>query len=166
MRFQITDDSGFLALIDPKGYEAFVSRDWELDQLFNHFKEQMKRQRLLIWGTGSEGTHEVEVSMEFSETKGFREVIGYIQVNSGELCLINYESLTFAAMFPEIKLPEDHMRDLIVNLKSGFYQVRIIQRDDPDKDFVEGYEGLRFRVEFRPARRTPDYWRNIPWHND
>ena len=74
MRFQITDDSGFLALIDPKGYEAFVSRDWELDQLFNHFK--MKRQRLLIWGTGSEGTHEVEVSMEFSETKGFREVIG------------------------------------------------------------------------------------------
>lgn len=35
--FTISDDSGFLAIIEPSNYISFVDEDWELEQLFNHF---------------------------------------------------------------------------------------------------------------------------------
>jgi len=52
---EVTDDSGFLALVVPATYETFVDSDWTLEQLLTHFKAQMDLRSLLIWGTGLEG---------------------------------------------------------------------------------------------------------------
>jgi hypothetical protein len=46
---EVTDDSGFLALVDPDAYESFVAEDWSLEQLIEHFKGEMAQGRLLIW---------------------------------------------------------------------------------------------------------------------
>jgi hypothetical protein len=35
---EVTDDSGFLAVIVPTAYESFVNNDWQLAQLFGHFR--------------------------------------------------------------------------------------------------------------------------------
>src|SRR5688572_24403550 len=56
---EVTDDSGSLGLVVPATYETFVARNWTFDQLMAHFRAQMARQSLLIWGTGLEGLWKV-----------------------------------------------------------------------------------------------------------
>jgi hypothetical protein len=46
---EVTDDSGFLALVVPAAYETFVSSDWTLDQILAHFKTQMARHSLRLF---------------------------------------------------------------------------------------------------------------------
>lgn len=55
MKLQVTDDSGFLALIDPDEYSGFVAEDWALEDVVTRFHEEMAARHLLIWGTGQEG---------------------------------------------------------------------------------------------------------------
>jgi hypothetical protein len=73
---EVTDDSGFLALVVPAAYDTFVASDWTLDQIMTHFKTQMGRRSLLIWGTGLEGFWKVDVRLKKSKVKGFREASG------------------------------------------------------------------------------------------
>jgi hypothetical protein len=47
--YAVSDDSGFLALLDPSAYSSFVSTDWTLDQLIQHFKAEMHCEHLVIW---------------------------------------------------------------------------------------------------------------------
>lgn len=35
--FNITDDSGFLAIVNADRYKSFVNEDWELYELMDHF---------------------------------------------------------------------------------------------------------------------------------
>jgi hypothetical protein len=44
----ITDDSGFLGLVNANLYKPFVSEDWELSQLFNHFIYEMNDDHLIL----------------------------------------------------------------------------------------------------------------------
>jgi hypothetical protein len=37
-RFEVNDDSGFLALVDHHAYQSFVDADWTYDTLFAHFR--------------------------------------------------------------------------------------------------------------------------------
>src|SRR5688572_5144628 len=105
---EVTDDSGFLAVVVPATYSTFVDSDWQLDQLFDHFRQQMAQQSLLIWGTGLEGFWRVEVRFQESSLQGFREVSGPLRVVGGAVLLTNYESLTMAAQFADVRLPQKH----------------------------------------------------------
>ena len=78
---EVTDDSGFLALIDPDRYFGFVHGDWKLGQLMAHFKAEMSQRHLLVWGTGGEGFWRVEVSTSHTAAEAFREVVGPIAVS-------------------------------------------------------------------------------------
>jgi len=102
----VTDDSGLLALVVPATYETFVDSDWTLDQLMRHFKEQMTHRSLLLWGTGSEGLWNVNVVLKKSNARGYREVSGPLKIVGGALMVTNYESLTMAAQFKDVTLPE------------------------------------------------------------
>jgi hypothetical protein len=90
---EMTDDSGFLALVVPAAYTYFVASNWTFDQIMEHFKGQMARRSLLIWGTGSEGFRKVDVVLKKSTVNGYRDVSGPLQVVRGSLLLTNYESL-------------------------------------------------------------------------
>jgi hypothetical protein len=50
-RFEVTDDSGFLALVDHHAYQSFVDADWAYDSLFAHFRTAMAERQLLLWGS-------------------------------------------------------------------------------------------------------------------
>jgi hypothetical protein len=68
-RFEVPDDSGFIALVDPDVYQGFVDPDWTYDSLFAHFRDaMMQQQSLLLWGTGREDLWTVEVH----KAKGIR----------------------------------------------------------------------------------------------
>src|ERR1700733_15329574 len=93
-RFRITDDSGFLALIDPDAYRSFVDADWTLEQLFEHFKSEIDARHALIWGTGREEGWRVQVTFSDVTNEGFREFVAPIAASGNCLLLTNYESLT------------------------------------------------------------------------
>src|SRR4051812_30318614 len=103
---KVTDDSGFLALVVPAAYDTFLARDWTLGQILAHFQEQMERRSLLTWGTGLVGFWKVDVRLEKSKVKGFRETSGPLQVVGRSLLLTNYESLTMTTQFKDLHCPK------------------------------------------------------------
>jgi hypothetical protein len=149
--YQITDDSGFLSIINPDQYKWFVDVDWDFEQLMDHFKQEESKENMIFWETGAEGVHLVEIRFGISNDTGFKVINRTIRVTSESLCLINYETLASMAselgsLFP---LPE-FMKEYLFRLENGLYHVRLIQLDDPDDEFsVEYEEGFRFRVELQ-----------------
>jgi hypothetical protein len=160
---EVTDDSGFLALVIPAAYETFVASDWKFDQIMAHFQAQMARRSLLIWGTGSEGLWRVDVTLKKAEVKGFREVTGPLRIVGGSLLVTNYESLTMAAQFKDVTLPERNQEDLLVSLPDGDYTCRIIQIYDPEQEESASANNADFVVEVHKATRKPAPWKRIPW---
>ena len=132
LTYTVTDDSGFLALIDPAAYAAFVSADWTLHRLIQHFKTEMRHEHLAIWGTGREDVWRVDVTFENPAPVDFREFSTTIRASGGHLLLTNYESLTMAAQFDDVRLPEPRQTNLLIPLQTGLYCCRVIQRFNPD----------------------------------
>jgi hypothetical protein len=160
---EVTDDSGLLALVVPAAYETFVASDWTLDQVVAHFKAQMGARFLLIWGTGLEGFWKIDLVLKKTQAKGFREVSGPLRVVGGSLLLTNYESLTMAAQFNDVTLPEKHQEDLCVSLPDGSYTCRIIQMFDPEQERTAGDGNADYVVEVLMETANPAPWESIPW---
>lgn len=162
----ITDDSGFIAIIEPEKYISFVGEEWDLHQLVEHFKGQMKIGNMLIWGTGGENIWNIEINHGFTDIVGYREMIGSIKVESNSLCLINYESLTMAAQFADVKLPEEHMKELLIKLDNGIYDIKIIQFYNSETDSYINRDDIDFLVEIQKVDIIGYLWDNIPWSTD
>lgn len=156
----ITDDSGFMALINPTDYCSFVDEDWQLEQLFEHFKKEMASQHLLMWATGLEGKWRVRIIRD-ANSDGFRQISGPIHVTDNGLCLINYESLTMGAQFSDVNLPEKHLEYCRFPLASGTYTCQIVQMFDPDSD-AESTGDYDFVIHVRADQRTKP-WKSVPW---
>jgi hypothetical protein len=162
MRITANDDSGFLAVVDPHAYRGFVSESWTYDTLFGHFAAAMAERSLLIWGTGREDEWTVDVSVgDPVPGTAFRRISGPIRVTAGALLLTSYESLTMAAQFGDVALPEEHERDQVFELPSGDYVCEVVQWADPDEDADE--PDTRFTLTFTPGRDAPS-WTAPPWH--
>ena len=162
MRLEVTDDSGFLALIDPDGYSGFVGAGWDAGQMLDRFSREMAARHLLIWGTGQEGGWTVSVSFAMSQLTGLREVRGSIVSTKGRLCVTNYESLTMAAQFSDVTLPERHQAGLVVTVAPGSYLCRIVQLSM----VASGWDRAvppDFLVELRPEPVLEPVWGKIPW---
>jgi hypothetical protein len=129
-RYEITDDSGFLAILDPVGYRSFVDDDWTLDQLIEHFRSAINDRHLAIWGTGRENTWRVDVCFERSGAAGFREFNALLHASGEHLLLTDYETLTMAAQFKDVRLPEPHQQDLLIPVLPGLYLCRVVQSFD------------------------------------
>jgi hypothetical protein len=169
-RFEATDDSGFLALVDHHAYQGFVDADWTHDRLWTHFRAAMAERSLLLWGTGREDVWTVDIVVDGpAPPAGFRRTIGPIRVTAGQLHLVNYESLTMAAQFDDVRLPERHLQDLVFDVPTGTYGCEIVQLDDPDGDF-EDLDGDRRTVpDFvlsLTTGRAVEPWREPAWQDD
>jgi hypothetical protein len=162
MSFNISDDSGFLAIIDPDAYRGFLRADWTWEMIQEHFTREMREQHLLIWGTGTEHCWSIDVSFQPTKIAGFREVTGSIAVSQGRLLLTNYESLTMAAQFPDFTLPQAHETGQLLPVSPGLYDCRIIQFSDPKTDAALN-EPVSFVYEFTRATSSRQVWSEIPW---
>ena len=162
MLFKVTDDSGFLAIIDPDAYRGFVHADWTWDTIHEHFRREMRDRHLLIWGTGMEHFWSIDVSFQPTRASGFREVVGSISASRGRLLLTNYESLTMAAQFPDVTLPEAHERGQVLSVSPGLYDCRIVQLSDPESG-APFEEPVSFIYELTRATSSREIWSEIPW---
>ena len=123
----ISDDSGFLALVNAERYKSFVGSDLNSQQLQQRFTEQSKAQTIFIWETGSEGFHNVAIIPEPTTQTATKEFKGQIEVTRGCIYLTNYEDLSMAAQFDNENLPAAHNSDLIIHLPNAGYNVTVRQ---------------------------------------
>lgn len=110
-----------------------------------------------------EGFWRVEVRLCQSRTQGFREASGPLQVVGGAVLVTNYESLTMAAQFAGVRLPEWHQRGLLVEVPDGEYCCRVVQMFDPDEAESAGPGKPDFVLEFSRSAGIPPAWSEIPW---
>src|SRR4030095_10823986 len=127
----ITDDSGFLAIVNADKYNSFVNEKWTLPQLFERFVEEMNRDNLIIWSTGCENTWTINFVDKASDKKSFREFSKTMAVTDGRIFLTNFEDLTMSAQHEDEKIPAKHNADLYIKLDNGIYVFKIRQLFDP-----------------------------------
>jgi len=118
---------------------------------------------LLLWGTGLEGVWNVEVTLKKSRARVYREISAPLVVTAGKLLVTNYKSLTKAAQFPEIRLPQKHETHQLVAVPNGQYRCRVIQCFNPKKEPSAAIDTPDFVLELTPARTLPRAPRGIPW---
>jgi hypothetical protein len=61
---KISDDSGFIGLVNADKYDSFVNENWEFNDLKERFIQEMNRSNLLFWSTGQEGLWNVRVTTD------------------------------------------------------------------------------------------------------
>jgi len=142
----ITDDSGFLGIVNPDKYNSFVSEDWQLSQLFKRFVDEMNNDNLIFWSTGSENAWTVNFVNEPSETKSFREFSKTLEVTNGKIFLTNYEDLTMAAQYDDEKIPTKHNANLSISLDNGRHEFQIRQLFNPADDNYNPEGRVNFEI--------------------
>ncbi len=165
MIIKISDDSGFMGIIDPSAYKAFVNKDWTFDQLLAHFRNQFKEQTLLLWATSDENVWTVLVSSESKNIKGDDEIFGSIIVTNNQLLLVNYETLTMAAQFSDIKLPEKIYESCIIPVNNGLYKVKISRFTKPTK-IADNNKIIDFYIELIQSEEKEAIWDRIAWYDN
>lgn len=166
--YSVTDDSGFLALVDPYCYKSFVSAQCSLDQILQHFTLEMRHNRLVIWGTGRGDIWTVDLRFQRSASTGFCEFSTTIRASDAHLLLTNYEALTMAAQFEDVILPESHDTNRLIPVRSGLYNCRVIQRFDPEPYNPTLRDDMAdFIIELLPLEPDEKLLRmdTIPWFN-
>jgi hypothetical protein len=83
--FKISDDSGFLGLVNVDKYDSFVNEDWDFNDLQERFIQEMNRSSLLFWSTGQERLWNVRITTDKEEHKPFRTIRGEINVTDSRL---------------------------------------------------------------------------------
>jgi len=151
LTYDITDDSGFMALADPDRYQSFVHKEWDFDELVERFLQEMRNNALIIWSTGLENTWTVRFSDRPTDATPFRQFEKVIEVTNGRLVLTNYEDLTMAAQFEDEKIPSRHNADLLVGLANGRYTATVRQMVHPDRSFDMPSGEVHFEIVLSPV---------------
>lgn len=150
-RLEVSDDSGFIGIINSDLYQGFVSNDWELDDVLEKFRTQTNLGHCAIWSTGEPSDMAVQVLASLSDRKAIREAVIYIQVTDGCLWLTNYTDLTMVAQFEDEPIPSEVNSHLKIELDNGCYLVQIRQMTDPEayvwKDSPEYHFELVFQKQ-------------------
>ena len=160
---RLADDSGLMAIVDPDAYPSYVARNWKYDQLIAHFLEAMSRRQLLIWATGSENLWNVDIAVRPETRTGFRGVEGGIAATKGRLHVLSYESLTMAAQFAHVTLPEEMYRDNVLTVIPGTYICRVVQLVEPESEGAADESAIHFAIGLSESAKLPAPWTAIPW---
>ena len=164
----VHDDSGFLALIVPATYQSFVAENWDFGLLRSHFRRQMGRRSMLIWGTGLEGSWRVDLRFGGPDVQGFRgDHRAQFMMKTAQMMTTKLRQYSpLAAQFVDVLLPQAHERDQLIELPDGDYTCRVVQMFDPNaRESAEG-ESADFVVALSPSTGSVQYWSDIPWFAD
>ena len=156
---KISDDAGFMGIANFDKYRSFIAKDWDFEMIKSRIVEETNFHHLLFWATGLEYTWKVKIDTQASNQESYRDIRGVIEVTSGKLHLTNYESLTRAAQFEDLKLPENHLNDLVIELENGKYMVKIRQLFNPD-EFDFDADKINFEIIPMKIERNVELYSN------
>jgi len=158
--FEITDDAGFLALVDCNAYASYVAAEPDMEKLRIHLLDAMRGNQILVWATGRADFWKVSVRT-FAPEAFFRSATGYLRSTGGEICLSNWEDLAYAARFTAAKLPLPHHHTLFYKLRPGDYRVDLYQIRDP-RDFHRSVDA-DFVIKLDRVDTGQSAWSEILW---
>jgi hypothetical protein len=163
--FRISDDSGFMAIVNADKYNSFVSENWTFDEIKERFIDEMNNNNLVLWGTGFGNIWSVFLGDKPSSKKSFREFSKSICITKGELYLTNYEDLTMTAQFKEEKIPQKHNSNLVIKLDNGIYHVLVRQLFDPNNYDFDNAGQPNFEIVIEPfeGQKFNNFVENIFW---
>ncbi len=156
---KIADDSGFLGIANFDRYKSYLAPDWDFEMIKDKIIREMNAHTLLFWGTGREDIWKVKIGITASDKDAFREDKGVIEITNGKLYLTNYASLTMAAQFEHIRLPQKHHENLFIELENGKYMVKFRQMEDPEKSRMNPTE-YDFEIILIKIRNIPEVYVN------
>jgi hypothetical protein len=153
MKFQIFDEDGIIALADPAAYASFVDKDWTLEQLLRHFRQQMNHQTIIVWQANANGGGNWTVSVvhEPSPQKALREFVKTIRVTNGQLCFTPYTDLTMAAQFDDEAIPGRNNQNLCFAVANGTWRVQVRQLVDTDMVYTDDPSIVHFEIVLAPV---------------
>lgn len=165
----ITDDSGFIGIANLSTYDAYIGQDWDFDSFKNRIVKEMKRNTILFWSTGHEAEWSVLITThkEAQFPNPYRSEEALIEVTHSRLHLVNYETLTMAAQFNTVQLPEHHLKDQYIELENGTYLVEFGQIQNPEHNGAK--EAVDFEIKLEKLENPSEYYPNdfedIFWNN-
>jgi hypothetical protein len=121
---------------------------------------------MLIWGTGLEGLWRVDLRVGGPPVGGFREIAGPIRVVGGSILVTSYDSLTMAAQYADVRLPQAHERDQQVEVPDGDYRCLVVQMFDPASESTAGEASPDFILVLSELSGGVPAWLEIPWFID
>jgi hypothetical protein len=139
MNIEISDNDGIIGIVNTYEYNSFVDEDWQLEQLKNHFIQEMNNQNLIVWQANNlgGGKWNIEVVQENSKNNCHSEFSKTIKVSNGMLNIVNYTDLTMAAQFQDEKLPSKQNASKAIFLENGWYNLTIRRMFNPDTEIDE-----------------------------
>ena len=154
-KFNVYDEDGFFSVVNVEQYKTFVNENWTLDQLFEHFVNEMNDQHMIIWQTNNDGGGDwtIEVLEQPTGKSCFRSFEKTIEVNGGELYLVNYTDLTMAAQFDDVALPSKENADWKIHMENGIYTVTVRQMFDPEHYDYDKTDSTAFEIIFDKAKK-------------
>ncbi len=157
MTFDFSDEDGFISIVNADKYQSFVDEDWELDQLLNHFVDQMNDQNMIIWTSNEDGGSQwnIEIVNQPSSKVEFRHFSFPIRVTKDCLYFVPYNDLTMAAQFETEIVPAKHNSHYRIDISNGLYNVIVRQMFDP-KDFDYEADIIHFEIVFSLTNTTAD----------
>lgn len=155
MTFNLSDEDGFVSIVNTDTYKGFVDNNWELDQLFSHFVEQMNKGHLIIWTSNEDGGNDwnIEIVDEPSSKEEFRHFSFPIRVTNNCLHLVSYTDLTMAAQFETETLPAKDSTHLKFDISNGLYHVTVRQMFDI-LDFDYEADIIHFEIIFNQTNNA------------
>lgn len=163
LQLRITDDSGFLAIVNSNTYLSFVDENWDLPLIIEHFIAEMNHQHIIFWATGAEDEWIMSFSNQSSGQKSFREFSSIITVTNEKLYLTNFEDLTMAAQFRDEKVPSNNNSDLAIPLENGQYLVTVRQLFDPENYMNNENGQVNFEIVLQIADQETEKIDRIFW---
>ena len=171
MQFNFNNgDTTFIALVNSNKYKTFVDEDWNLKMIKEHFINESKVNNILVCqmtNEGIEGNWRIKVNLEGGNhiDKFFRKDEGYIYVDKGELCFVEYTCLTMAAQFKDEKVPDKDCEEYKFNIENGLYKVEVIQYYDIDNDKYYGREDIDIEFKFTKVLKCEEINHKVFWWN-
>lgn len=163
LQLRITDDSGFLAVVNSDTYLSFVDENWDLPLIIEHVITEMNHQHIIIWANGPEDEWIVSFTNQSSGQKSFREFHSTITVTNEKLYLTNFEDLTMAAQFKNEKIPSNCNSDLAIPLENGQYLVTVRQLFDPENYMNNENGRIHFEIVFQITDHVTENIDRIFW---
>lgn len=163
-KLEISDDSGFIGLINNDLYSGFVDEDWELEGILRRFTEQTNLGNCVIWSTGEPSFMSIHILDEPSQNEVFREVCSNIKVTNEKLWLVNYTDLTMVAQFESEKIPSNENSELEIPLENGAYRVTIRQKFNPENYNWKSSPNPCFEIIFSQlTKMETNYFDDVIW---
>ena len=168
-KLHVIADGSIIGIVNAQKYNQTLTnqQSWTWKE-FHDFILETNTDHLIVFSTAWEAEWTIEFLIdERSSEHYFRKFERSIEVTDGSLYLINWTDLTSSLQFEDTKIPDEVNRDLIIDIKNGFYRVIVKELFDHKDDHYDPDNKTSYVVEMIYEVENPNLKGDkITWAED